>query len=117
MSQENVEILRRGYDLMWREGKIEEALEMADPGIEWITPGSPLGRIRYGRGAVARFFREWLEIFEAKEVRYEFTDAGDKVVVSSHFRGLARGSGIETEMGLGQVWTMRDGAAVRCEHF
>ena len=42
---------------------------------------------------------------------------GDRVVVTSYFRGIAKGSVIETEMGLGQIWTMRDGAGVRCEHF
>jgi ketosteroid isomerase-like protein len=119
MSQENVETLRRALDLLWREGKIEEALESTSRDIEWVGVHAPDGLlVRQGREALASFFRDWLDVFETLDVSYEFREVDeDRVAVLSRYRARAKASGVVTEMRLGQVWTMRDGMAVRCENY
>jgi hypothetical protein len=52
---------------------------------------------------------EW-EDFEAKP---EFIDRGDHLVTAVRISGRARGGGVEVEMRLFNVWTLRDGRALR----
>ena len=41
MSQENVEAVRRSFEL-WRDGRIEAWIETLDPSIEWDITAHPL---------------------------------------------------------------------------
>jgi ketosteroid isomerase-like protein len=50
------------------------------------------------------------------EVRFEpveFIGAGDQVVVPGRMIGIGRASGVKAEQSVTQVWTLRDGLAVR----
>ncbi len=94
MSEENVNIMRQGYDAFNR-GDIEAVMGLLDPEIEWQEPdveGSPVRGTHHGPQAVANNVfgsvpEHWDE-FQA--VAEEFLDAGDRVVVLGHFRVRAR---------------------------
>ena len=47
----------------------------------------------------------------------EFADTGDQVVVTVRFRARGRGSGIEVDARLYDVFTLRDGKIVRMDQF
>jgi ketosteroid isomerase-like protein len=71
-----------------------------------------------GHEGVRRYFREWLESFEAHDARAEtFIDAGDDAIVSLRLRGRGTASGVEVEMTRCNVYRLRDGLATRVELF
>jgi ketosteroid isomerase-like protein len=114
MSRDPVEILQRGYELMWREGDFERAAAGLGEDFEWIVPDTPEGGVRRGPEGTKEFFREWLEPWEDHRIEWEIRRApDDRVVVLCVMHARGRGSGAEVEMHLGQVWTFRDGRAVR----
>ena len=45
---ELMRILDRGYQLIWREDRIEDALRGLGPDFEWIVPDHPEGARRQG---------------------------------------------------------------------
>ena len=111
-------LLDRGYTMIWREGRLEDALRGLDDDFEWVVPNHPEGDVRYGAESVMAFFREWVEPFEDFELDWEIEDAGsDAALATIHMRGRGRESGVPTEMRFFQLWTFRDGRAVRMEMF
>jgi ketosteroid isomerase-like protein len=111
MSQENVDAMRRAYDLVWRERNPEAAFEGAHPDLEWIGVE---GDVLRGRDEVIRRFAHWDEAWEEFQIDYEFVDAGeDQVVALVTMRGRGRGSGAEIDWRVGQVWESTNGQAVR----
>ena len=117
MSQENVDRTREGY-LQW---KAERSFDpsLIDPEIEWLFIAIDGSKESYrgidGLNKWLGFMREtWEDLWWEPE---RMIDAGDLVVafVTAHVRG--RGSGIELEVPLGNLWTFRDGRAVRFEMF
>ena len=119
MSQENVEIVRRGAEATLR-GDLDVAFEACDPEIEWQeTPGLGPDAATYrgvaaAREAVSKWFGMWSE-YEAEVRRY--VDAGDSVVVLILERGRGKGSGAVVERELGQIHTLHDGKIVRTRLF
>jgi ketosteroid isomerase-like protein len=76
MSQENVELIRRGYEA-FAMGRI--AFELLDPEIEWRGPREfpDLAETRYGHEGVRRYFAQLNEVFnDYRMVPEEFIDAG-----------------------------------------
>jgi ketosteroid isomerase-like protein len=61
--------------------------------------------------------RWWGEFHEAHVEVHELIDAGDHVLADLTFRGRGRQSGVETNWSLWQLWTLRDGKAVRGQGF
>ena len=120
MSQENVEALRRLFSLVG-DGENPEALyELLHPDVEMVIPGGDLDAGCYvGHAGVRRYFRRWAGTLESWHFHPErMIEAGDdQVVVGVHQRARGKGSGVEVESRLGQVWTFRDGLAVRWENF
>jgi ketosteroid isomerase-like protein len=120
MSEENVELVKRAFDAFAREGW-PALLPFLHPEFEAITPPDVAMEPDTYRGAegVRRYFESFEDAME--DIRFvtegEFIDAGDKVVVP--FRLAARGkeTGIEVEQPAVQVWTLRDGMALRLEVF
>jgi ketosteroid isomerase-like protein len=115
--EQDLDRVREAYDAIWKRGDVEAGLVNVAEDIEWITPQNPEGS-RHGREDVARFFREFHDTFETIEITYDFTPTEDgRVVVSGHYRGRGRSSGIEMDTPLGQILTFRDGKGVRMEWF
>jgi ketosteroid isomerase-like protein len=113
VSQQNVEIVRRGFEVLNRDG-LQGALrfidEVCDPEAEVRAIGRlpDVKRVR-GPDAVKAWFGELFGTFEIRLEADEFIDAGDSVVVV--FRQIARGrtSGAELTDRFGFVYGFRNG--------
>jgi ketosteroid isomerase-like protein len=120
MSQENVEIVRRGY-AMYESGDVQgaarlfsEEAELADTGGLGIA-GTAAGT-RYGPEGFLRANQEVLEAFDDYRVEAEeFIDAGDAVVVLVRISGRGKASAASLEMRLAHLWTLRNGEVIRGE--
>jgi ketosteroid isomerase-like protein len=115
MSQENVEIVRRGYERL-NSGDVDGFLQLCTPDFEFRDlPELPGSGVFVGHDA----YRDWwVRVFDAfEDLRFEaeeFIDADDRVVVVVHPVGRGSGSGAEVEMHFSNVWTLSDGMLVRC---
>jgi uncharacterized protein len=120
MSQENVEIVRRGYEL-YAAGDLDgvaslfaDEAELADAGGLGVA-GTAAGT-RHGPEGFLRATEEALEAFEDYRVEAEeFIDAGDVVVVPVRISGRGRASGAKLDMLLAHLWVLRSGKAIRGE--
>jgi ketosteroid isomerase-like protein len=110
MSHENVEIVRRFLVV-----DFDEALMYVDPDIVWnpVEESSAQGHEAV-RASTARWKSEWDDYELTPE---EFADAGDHVVATVRFRARGRGSGIEVDARLYDVFTLRHGKIVRMDQF
>jgi ketosteroid isomerase-like protein len=118
MSQENVEIVRRGLEA-WQRDDLDTWLSTLDPAVEWHTA---LERLVGGMGSFYRgvkgmrefwtAYRTELEDFriEAEELR----DLGDDgVLFLGHLWWRGPASGIELDSPVGLIFTFRDRKIVR----
>ncbi|MET0615087.1 MAG: nuclear transport factor 2 family protein [Thermoleophilaceae bacterium] len=111
-------LLDRGYTLMWREGRPEDALRNLPEEFEWVVPNHPEGAVHRGPDGVIEFFREWTEPWEDFEIDWELElGAPDRVLATITMRGRGRGSGVLTDMTFFQIWTYREGRFVRMEMY
>jgi ketosteroid isomerase-like protein len=112
----NAERLGAMFEQFWKHGDPDAGRGVLADDIEWngldeIALG---GGERHGPREVGRFFSEWLEMWEDYDNDVEIVEVTPDVLLAlNRFRGRARGSGIELESDLGQVWEFRDGLAVR----
>ena len=115
------EILRMldvGYTLIWRAGRLERALEGLPDDFEWVVPDHPEGAVRRGPEGVIEFFREWAEPFDDLEIDWDLHEVGaDRALALIDMRGRGHESGVPVDMQFAQLWTFRDGRAVRMEMF
>jgi ketosteroid isomerase-like protein len=110
---EMLRILQRGYELIWREDRLEDALVGLAPDFEWVVPRHPEGDVRHGPDATIAFFRDWIEPWEELHVDWELLPAGsDRVLAILDMRGRGRESRAPVEMRVGQLWTFRNDRAV-----
>jgi uncharacterized protein len=120
MSRENVEIVRRGYEL-YEVGDLESVAglfsddaELADAGGLGVA-GTAAGT-RYGPEGFLRATEEALEAFEDYHTEAEeFIDAGEAVVVPVRMSGRGRASGAKQEARLAHLWVLRNGKVIRGE--
>jgi uncharacterized protein len=120
MSQENVEVVRRGYKL-FSEGNLESVTDLISDEAE-LPDGGGLGvgdtaaGTRRGPNGFLQGAQDALDAFEDYRVEpQEFIDAGDAVVVPVRISGRGRGSGATLEVRLVHLWVLRNGKAVRNE--
>jgi ketosteroid isomerase-like protein len=124
MSQENVAIVRHGYEAL-NSGDVEAALALFDPDVEVHLAqdaGNVIGLdfepVYRGVEGFLRFLGRLSEAFgEFRWEPEEYFDAGDDVVVFVRMITTGRRSGTKTEHPLGHLCTMRDGKLVRHETF
>ena len=110
MSEENVEVVRRLFESYSRRD-YDAAVDCLATDVVYET-GQELPAL--GRDAVRAMWERWASDWEEMEtVPEEFIDAGDHVVVNVHYSGRGRGSGIEFDDRLFDVYTVRDGRCVR----
>ena len=111
---EAMRTLQRGYELMWREDRLEDALIGLDPEFEWVVPGHPEGDVRQGAEATIAFFRDWIEPWDDLQVDWDLLPAGpDRVLAVLTMSGRGRESGAPVDMRVGQLWTFHEGRAAR----
>jgi len=120
MSEDNLGVIRRGYDAFGR-GDINTLLESFDEQVSWVTPGPPelatSGR-RTGRQEVAEFFVSVNELFDIQRFEpKEFLAQGDRVVVVGSETARARPTGNVIEADWVHVFTLRNGKVVAFQEF
>ena len=118
MSQENVEIVRRGYDAFNR-GDVEGMIETVDPKARWDLSERVFNPAVYeGHDGIRRFVEEIDEVWDEFHLEpLEYIDAGDKVVVSHLVRGRGKGSGVDVELPSTNVFTLLNGKAIECRMY
>jgi ketosteroid isomerase-like protein len=118
MGQPSVELVRELIDAVNR-ADVAAFLARVHPDFEWRTlESSPVAGVYKGHEAVRRYVEDWLTTFEGLRIDIdEISEVDDQVlvVVRGHARG--RGSGIEVENHLCQVWALRDGAPVAMREY
>jgi ketosteroid isomerase-like protein len=113
MSQENVDLVRGGYEAFGRQD-IPGVLERFDANIEWTSPDTlPNGGTHNGPDGVGRFFATlpdtWAELHVSPD---EYLDAGDSVVALGTHR-MRGHNGVSGEADFVHVWDVKDGKVVR----
>jgi uncharacterized protein len=87
--------------------------------FEWLEPTHGLlGGPHRGVEAVRRAIEMQLEVFDEFAIEAdEFHEHGDHVAVPVRQRARGGVSGVEVEIRIGHLWTVRDGKAVRLQVF
>ena len=118
MSQENVELLRRGMEEANRVGISEVNPRLYyHPDVEYLPLRSATEGEYRGIAGIERFNADTEEVFEKFELHFEFFDLGNRVLAWGVIHVRARGSGIETDIPTGGIFDFRDGKIVRWEDF
>jgi ketosteroid isomerase-like protein len=114
MSQANVDVVKRLFESYRRGAYAEAAACLAADVVYEVGQELPLR----GREEVSAMWERWDSTWDELEtVPEEFTDAGDQVLVTVHYSARGRGSGIEYEERLFDVYTFSDGRCVRKREF
>ena len=126
MSEENVEVVRRVYELVLATGRFadhataEVIPQLFDPGVVMRQMSSMIDTAGdfHGYQGLADASREILQVttdigYVAEEIRA----AGDQVATVALVSGTGRFSGAPFERRTGQLFTLRNGRVVRWEAF
>jgi ketosteroid isomerase-like protein len=117
MTEENVELVRRLYRAM-NARDVDGVAALAHPDVEWI-PDRRVGEgpVR-GLENVIAFFVDRAEMFDEAVMEVErLFDADGKVVAFLRVAGRGQASGVEVEIRIAHLWSVRDGLVVRGEGY
>jgi ketosteroid isomerase-like protein len=117
MSQENVEIVRRVYELFneWgvdpRPGNKPDLPPLLHPEVEFHTyVGAPEAGVYRGRDAVVEYHERVFGEFESVRIEVEeLLPVGESVVIVTRQHTVPRGSEAEITQDVVDVWMIRDG--------
>jgi ketosteroid isomerase-like protein len=119
MSQENVEIVRAGFERFAATGEFAANLSTDD--FAWDMSnfhGWPEQQVYEGAEGARAFMTEWLDAWEDWRLEVEaLHDAGDRVVALVHQRARSKAGGMPVEMSFAMVFTIRDGRQARMEMY
>jgi ketosteroid isomerase-like protein len=119
MSEENVQIVRRGYSEFLKTGTFVREMYASD--FVWDMShydGWPEQQVYQGVEAAERFMHEWTSAWVDWELQIdELLDAGDKVVALVRQRGRSKLTGIRVEVSLAKIWTLLDGKNSRMDMY
>jgi|SRR5271165_702838 len=115
MSQQNVDTIRKGFE-DFNAGDVERFLGRVHPDFEiQIPPELSAEPDTYrGHDGLRRYFSSFEDAMD--EIRFEAErvwDAGDSVVVAARLTAKGRHTAIPVTQHFAQVWSLRDGKAVR----
>ena len=121
MSQENVEIAGRWYEVAISKTELLAAMprtmSFCHPDVEWSAPED--GTTYRGRDGVRQRLEEWLESFD--DYRYEVQRiidcGGDEVLVEATEMGRGATSGANVRSTNYELLTIRDGMIVRIREY
>ena len=119
MPRDNIAVLREGFDAM-NSGDEERILAFAHPDFETVVPPEFSTEPDTYRGHDG--IRHYFELFDdaMEDVRFEaerLWEAGDAVVAIVRLAARGKQTGIPVEQRSAQVWTIRDGRALRAQTF
>jgi ketosteroid isomerase-like protein len=119
MSQENVDLVRRIYSLL--DQGDEAVWNLAPPGFVLDFSRRRIDPVLLrGRDQVRAWADREGEVWDGGHTRWqpkEVIDAGDKVLAFILTGGRGKGSGVEVEAYVWNVWTFRDGKPVEWTYF
>jgi hypothetical protein len=115
MSEENVELVRQGFEAFNRGDRVTVARFLA-PDVEWHSLAGPILGVSTIRGREAMLKFLWQDLPESIEgfrIRSEeVTDLGDdRVLVVARYEGRGRSSDVEVDQLIASVYEIRDGMA------
>lgn len=118
MSQENVELLRAGYDAI-NQGDLDAALELTDPEVVFEPLRAPVSGAYYGLAGIGKFFTDTAESFDRFRVEApDMRDLGDgRVLAIGTMYARVKAGGVETEAVSAGIATFRDGKLVRWKDY
>jgi ketosteroid isomerase-like protein len=115
MSEENLELVRRGVE------SVETFWALLDEDVVWDTREFSvldLDGVYEGRDAVIEASRHYWGTWDDYRLdAEELIDAGSSVVVAVREQGRGKGSGAPFDQRWAQVWTFRRGRIIRWELF
>jgi len=99
---------------LWAEREFERIPEFFDPEVVIDLSRNVFNPdVYHGYDGVERFLQGVEETWESFDVEIDQAiDEGDTVVTASRISGKGRGSGVQTEMRIFEVWTLRAGRIV-----
>jgi uncharacterized protein len=114
MSQENVELVRRGFRA-FQAGDFTEMLGFLDSKIEVIPPKEVpgLARVSHGHEGFLDLLGQWFEPWDEYSIELEdLIDAGDRVITVERHVGRRNGTALEIVQRVSAIWTIKGGTAV-----
>lgn len=112
MSQENLDLVRRGYeawnrdDFDWILGNITDDFEMDT--VQSLFPD--MGEVYVGKAGWEKFVSSWRSAWETVAVDVQrLEDLGDDVLAVVNFNGVGRGSGAVVSLKIAHWFEFRDG--------
>ena len=117
--QPNIETVHRACDAFNR-GDLDGMIAEISSEFEYVTAGTipDLSGTYRGTDRFEAFVRRFWEDFEDARLEiHEVVDRDDVVMVSMTMLGRGKQSSAETSWEVFQVWTMRDGKAIRGQGF
>ena len=114
MSKENVEVVRRAYEAM-NDREFSRAPQLLDPEVEFDLSRNILNPDIYrGYDGFERLVGVIEDVWDDFHFEVqELIDGGDCVVAEVTVAGTGRGSGVEAEMRVFNIWTLRGGKVIR----
>ncbi len=119
MAGDSVDTVRRWFEEFERRG-IDAVIGYVHPDFEGVVPAalSVEPDTYRGRDGAQRYVDSFNEVMD--EIRFvpeEFIGVEDKVVVPMRVVARGKETGIEVEQHAVQVWTVKDGMALRVEAY
>jgi ketosteroid isomerase-like protein len=117
--QENVEIVRKVFDLVPRDPEAGLAFIDAEGVMDWTASRGPLSGVFRGHAEIRSMWRAFLEAWDewTTEVQEAIEVDPETVVVVTRVRGRGKGSGVLVEAHGASVWSIRDGKVTRATLF
>ena len=118
MSQENVDLLKRGIEAFNR-GDMDGMLAALDPDLEFVTAGlfPGVAPVYRGHDGWRAFWEDFRGTWESLSVETnDVVDAGDRIVLLMTFDARGR-NGLEVHRKFANVWTIRDGLGVKLQSY
>ena len=118
MSHGDVDIVRKVYDA-WSSSDPVSAFGYLDPDVVWeaIEDAPDAGTYR-GHAGVKRYMDDWLQDFE--DFAFEFDkpiEVDGRLILEQWARNRGKGSGLETEIHYGAVYTFRGGKVLTVNEY